>query len=113
MATPTTNRKAPNLDAGLDHPEINLNAAHANFDRRDSKAAISVTSADYTMTETEQLAGVWEVSGLTAARALKIDASLGSSHVAVVYNNSSYNLTVQTTTAGTNRTVVILAGRTR
>jgi hypothetical protein len=110
MATPTTNRKARRLDAGPDNPEIAVNAALDNFDRRDSKASISVTTTNITMDEADQLCGTWEISGLTAARSLLIDATAGSSHQIFVYNNSSYALTVKTTTAGSNRTVIIVAG---
>jgi hypothetical protein len=109
----TTNRKVTRLGAGLDQPEFDVNGAFDNFDQRESKAAISVTTTNVTMTKDQQLCGVWEVSGLTAARQLIIDATLGSTHTPVVYNNSSYDLTVKTNASGSNRSVVIKPGKVR
>lgn len=111
---PTANRKATKFSLdGTRFVEETANEVFFNFDLRDGKALISATTANVTMTEVQQLCGVWEVSGLTAARQLIIDAALGSTHTPVVYNNSSYDLTVKTNAAGSNRSVVVAAGKAR
>ncbi|HEX8773250.1 MAG TPA: hypothetical protein VF735_06555 [Pyrinomonadaceae bacterium] len=105
MAT-TPNRKIIKLESNLRQPELPINEAEENFDKRDGYVAYDVAGSVATipMDESIQLYGFIKLTGVrTAALTLKIDLTLGFSRPIIFWNATTggYTVTVKTTASGT------------